>query len=183
MSIEEQIARKQISEFLKTASEDEFTEKLLVPFFQRHNYRRVSPGGHTEKLMEYGKDMWMKYLLPTGHWIYFCAQIKKGKIDSSGTGGLNNVTEISNQARMAMDNPIFDPDVNRKVLLDHMYIIAGGDITRPARQWLIEHLDNEQRRKIIFMDRTEFLDQSARILKDLAREDPQGATEDDAVPF
>jgi|GEM_PF-2956164 hypothetical protein len=37
--------------------------------------------------MEYGKDMWMKYLLPTGHWIYFCAQIKKGKIDSSGPGG------------------------------------------------------------------------------------------------
>jgi hypothetical protein len=29
----------------------------------------------------------MKYQLPTSHWIYFCAQIKKGKIDASGTGG------------------------------------------------------------------------------------------------
>ena len=95
----------------------------------------------------------------------------------------NNFTEILNQARMAMDNPIFDPDVNRKVLLDHMYIIACGDMTRPERQWLIEHLDNEQRRKIIFMDRTEFLNQSARILKDLALEDPRAATGYNAVPF
>ncbi|MBP9093241.1 hypothetical protein KBI23_19625 [bacterium] len=171
LSKEEIAEREKISDFLKTASEDEFTEKLLVPFFQRHGFHRVSPGGHNEKLLEFGKDLWMKYLLPTGHWIYFCAQIKKGKIDASGTGGLGNVTEILNQARMAIDNPIFDPDTNRKVLLDHIYIIAAGDITRPARAWIVEHLDKEQRRHLIFMDRAEFLDQSARILKDLKLED------------
>jgi len=188
LSKEEKAAREKITEFLKTASEDEFTEKLLVPFFQRHNFRRVSPGGHTEKIMEYGKDMWMKFLLPTGHWIYFCAQIKKGKIDSSGVGGSSNVAEILTQAKMAMDNPIFDPEVNRNVLLDHMYIIASGDITRAARQWIISHLDKEQRRQIIFMDRTEFLEQSARILKDLDLSTPEKVVakkfeDDDKLPF
>jgi hypothetical protein len=36
----------------------------------------------------------MKYRLPTSHWIYFCAQIKKDMIDSSAAGGNNNVAAI-----------------------------------------------------------------------------------------
>lgn len=52
--------------------EDEFTQLLLVPLFQRLGFRRVSVTGHTEKLLEYGKDLWMKYQLPTVHWILNC---------------------------------------------------------------------------------------------------------------
>jgi hypothetical protein len=63
---------------LETASEDEFTEKVLVPLFQRLGFHRVSPTGHAEKALEFGKDLWMKYQLPTSHWIYFCAD-KKGQ--------------------------------------------------------------------------------------------------------
>ena len=47
----------------------------------------------------------------------------------------------------------------------------GSEITRPARAWLVERLDSGQRRHIIFMDRDEFLDQSARILLDLQLND------------
>jgi hypothetical protein len=114
----------------------------------------------------------MKYQLPTSHWIYFCAQIKSDKIDASGAGGNNNVATVLNQARMAIDHPIFDSDTNRKVLLDHLYLISAGEITRAARTWLVEQLDQGQRRHIIFMDRDEFLDQSARILLDLRLDSP-----------
>ena len=119
-----------------TASEDEFTERVLVPLFQRLGFHRVSAAGHTEKTLEYGKDLWMKYHLPTGHWIYFCAQVKKDKIDSTGSSGGKNVSTVLTQARMAIDHPIFDPETNRKVLIDHIFIISAGQITRAAREWL-----------------------------------------------
>jgi hypothetical protein len=155
---------------------------VLVPLFQRLGFHRVSPSGHTEKALEFGKDLWMKYQLPTSHWIYFCAQIKKDKIDSSGAGGSKNVATVLNQARMAIDHPIFDPEANRKVLLDHVFLISAGEITRAARTWLVEQLDQGQRRHIIFMDRDEFLDQSARIMLDLRFDSVLTLTDED-IPF
>jgi hypothetical protein len=59
---------------------------------------------------------------------------------------------------LTIDHPIFDPEANRKVLLDHLFLISAGEITRVARMWLVEQLDAGHRRHIIFMDRDEFLD-------------------------
>ena len=115
--------------------------------------------------------------------FYFCAQIKKEKIDSSGTGGNNNVANVLTQAKMAIDHPIFDPDANRKVLLDHVFLISAGEITRAARTWLVEQLDKEMRRHIIFMDRDEFLDHAARILLDLKIDKAAWTITDDDIPF
>ncbi len=182
LSHEEIVQRQKLADFLDTASEDDFTEKVLVPLFQRLGFHRVSPSGHTEKTLEFGKDLWMKYQLPTSHWIYFCAQVKKDKIDASGTGGNNNVATVLTQALMAIDHPIFDPEANRKVLLDHVFLISAGEITRAAREWLVGRLDAGQRRHIIFMDRDEFLDQSARILLDLRLDSPHFITDED-IPF
>jgi hypothetical protein len=162
----EQEQRQKVAAFLDSASEDEFTDKLLVPLFQRLGFHRVTPAGHKEKTLEFGKDLWMKYQLPTGHWLYFCAQIKRTKIGAGGASA-NNAANVLTQVRMAIDHPIFDPDANRKVLLDHVFVIAGGEITRAARTWIAERLDTDQRRHIIFMDREELLDHSARILLDL----------------
>jgi hypothetical protein len=150
LSRDEIVQRQKLADFLDAASEDEFTEKVLVPLFQRLGFHRVSLTGHAEKTLEFGKDLWMKYQLPTSHWIYFCAQIKKDKIDSSGASGNNNVATVLNQARMAIDHPIFDPEANRKVLLDHVLLISAGEITKAARAWLVEQLDAGQRRHIIF---------------------------------
>ena len=164
----EEIKQRQVlASFLDAASEDEFIEKLLVPFFQRLGFRRVSPTGHKDKSLEFGKDLWMKYQLPTSHWIYFCSQVKKDKIDSNNASAHKNVSNVLAQARMAIDHPIFDPEVGRKVLLDHLFLISAADITKAARTWLVEHLDAGQRRHIIFMDREEFLAQASRILIDL----------------
>ena len=182
LSREEVVQRQKLAAFLDSASEDEFTERLLVPFFQRLGFHRVSAAGHKEKTLEFGKDLWMKYQLPTGHWLYFCAQVKREKIDASGSGGSNNVATVLTQAKMAIDHPIFDPDANRKVLLDHIFVVSAGEITRAAKTWLIEHLDAGQRRHIIFMDRDEFLDHSARILLDLQIKEP-GESDFNGVPF
>lgn len=85
---------------------------------------------------------------------------------------------------MAIDHPLFDPDLGRKVLLDHIFVITAGEITRAARTWIVEHLDASQRRHIIFMDRSEFLDQSARILQDLQIEQKTDTAFDlDNTPF
>ena len=142
----------------------------------------MSPTGHKDKSLEFGKDLWMKFQLPTSHWLYFCAQVKKDKIDSNNASGAKNVASVLNQARMAIDHPIFDPEANRNVLLDHLFLISAGEITKAARSWLVGQLDAGQRRHIIFMDREELLDQSARILLDLRIDDPLAITDDD-IPF
>jgi hypothetical protein len=188
LSAEEIAQRDKLARFLDNVSEDEFIEKVLVPLFQRLQFRRVSPTGHKDKSLEFGKDLWMKFQLPTGHWLYFSAQVKKDKIDSNNASGLKNVSSILNQARMAFDHPIFDPEENRKVLLDHLFIISAGEITKAAKHWLAEQLDNSQRRQIIFMDRAELLDHSARILIDLRLEEPSNYASaieisDDDIPF
>lgn len=184
LTAEEIAQRSKVATFLETASEDEFTERLLVPLFQRLGFHRVSAMGHVEKLLEYGKDLWMKYQLPTGHWIYFAAQVKREKLDARGGSGDTNTATVLDQVRMAVDHPIFDPDTGRKVLVDHVFVISAGEITRSARNWLVEKLDQSQRRQIIFMDRDEFLDNSARILLDLKLDEPESIElSDDDIPF
>jgi hypothetical protein len=96
------------------------------------------------------------------------------------TGWMNHA--LLTQAKMAIDHPIFDPDTNRKVLLDHIFIISASEITRAARTRLIENLDAAQRRCIISMDRDEFLSLSARILLDLQIED-SSKIDSDAAHF
>jgi hypothetical protein len=66
LSAQELWQHKAVETFLESASEDEFTERLLVPLFQRLGFHRVSASGHVEETLEYGKDLWMKYQLPTG---------------------------------------------------------------------------------------------------------------------
>jgi hypothetical protein len=65
---------------------------------------------------------------------------------------------------------------------DGYFLISAGEITKAARSWLVGQLDTGQRRHIIFMDREELLDQSARILL-YARIDEPIAISDDDVPF
>lgn len=58
---------------------------------------------------------------------------------------------------MMLAHEILDPELNRRVLVDHVFIAAGGEITKAARQWLREALDRHRRSQIIFMDREDIL--------------------------
>src|SRR5690606_14546696 len=155
-----EVERKdRLLKYLDEASEDELIEEVLLPLFRQLGFHRITAAGHGDKSLEYGKDIWMRYILPTQHVLYFGIQAKRDKIDSAGaTRGSNaNVAEIHNQLLMMLGHEIFDPENNRRVLVDHAFIVAGGEITKPARNWIGERLDAAKRSQILFMDRDDIL--------------------------
>lgn len=151
--------REQLVSYLDKCSEDQLIEYVLLPLFRILGFQRITAAGHKDKALEYGKDIWMKLTLPTQHIIYFGIQVKKGKLDSSGVSKASNhnIAEIYNQTTMMLGHEIFDPETNKRVLVDHAYIIAGGEITKAARNWLGNKLDAKRRSQIIFMDRDDIL--------------------------
>lgn len=151
--------REQLAAYLNKCSEDELIEEVLLPLFRQLGFHRITAAGHKDKALEYGKDVWMKYTLPTQHVLYFGIQVKKGKLDAAGVGkgGSKNVAEIYNQALMMLGHDIFDPELNRHVLVDHAFIVAGGEITKQAKNWLGNKLDAIKRSQILFMDRDDIL--------------------------
>jgi hypothetical protein len=64
---------------------------------------------------------------------------------------------IHNQALMMLGHEIFDPEIGKRVLVDHAFIVAGGEITKQARNWLGSKLDQSKRSQILFMDRDDIL--------------------------
>lgn len=147
-----------VTRFLDCASEDEVIEQLLVPMFTQLGFQRVSPSGHKDRALEFGKDIWMKYRLPTSHLLYFGVQVKKGKLDAAGRTRNENISEILNQVRMMFEHPVWDPETNKKNQLDHVFIVCGGEITKQAKEFLAQVLDREGRRHVLFVDRAEILD-------------------------
>jgi hypothetical protein len=148
--------RELLAAFLDTASEDVLIGEVLLPLFRQLGFQRVTAAGHKDKALEYGKDVWMKFTLPTLHVLYFGIQAKKGKVDASGVSTAN-VAEIHNQVTMMLGHEIFDPETNKRVLVDHAFIVAGGEITKAARNWLGNKLDASKRSQLIFMDRDDIL--------------------------
>jgi hypothetical protein len=155
----ETLRRDQLAGYLDGCSEDELIGEVLLPLFRQLGFHRITAAGHKDKALEYGKDIWMRYTLPTQHMLYFGIQAKKGKIDSSGVSraGSANVAEVHHQALMMLAHEIFDPETSRRVLVDHAFIVAGGEITKAARNWLGNALDASRRSQIIFMDRDDIL--------------------------
>lgn len=151
--------REQLLSYLDTASEDELIEEVLLPLFRQLGFHRITASGHKDKALEYGKDVWMRFTLPTQHVLYFGIQAKKGKIDASGVTkqGGSNVAEIHNQVTMMLGHEIFDPEIGKRVLVDHAFIVAAGEITKAARNWLGNNLDASKRSQILFMDRDDIL--------------------------
>lgn len=179
--------REQLINYLEECSEDQLIEEVLLPLFRQLGYHRITTAGHKDKSLEYGKDIWMRFVLPTQHVLYFGIQTKKGKLDAAGVnrGSNANIAEIYNQVLMMLGHEIFDPETSRKVLVDHAFIVAGGEITKQAKNWLGGKLDASKRSQILFMDRDDIL--NLYIVCNLPL--PDGATPkpavffDDNVPF
>lgn len=176
--------REQLLAYLEKTSEDALIEDVLLPLFRQLGFHRITAAGHKDKQLEYGKDVWMKFTLPTLHVLYFGIQVKKGKLDAAGTSTAN-VAEILNQVTMMLGHEIFDPEINKHKLVDHAFIVAGGGITKAARNWLGSRLDATKRSQIIFMDRDDIL--NLYVVTNLPL--PAGAVpsivsaEDDELPF
>lgn len=151
--------REQLASYLHDSSEDELIEEVLLPLFRQLGFHRITAAGHKDKALEYGKDIWMKFTLPTQHVLYFGIQVKKGKLDSSGYTKANNanIAEIYNQTLMMLGHEIFDPEIGKRALVDHAFIVAGGEITKQAKNWLGTKLDTIKRSQIMFIDRDDIL--------------------------
>ncbi len=151
--------REQLIQYLDKCSEDELIEEVLLPLFRQLGYHRITAAGHKDKSLEYGKDVWMRFILPTQHVLYFGIQAKKGKLDAAGNSKSSNanIAEIYNQTLMMLGHEIFDPETSKKVLVDHAFIIAGGEITKQARNWLGGKLDATKRSQVMFIDREDIL--------------------------
>jgi hypothetical protein len=181
--------KDQLIAYLDKCSEDDLIEEVLLPLFRQLGFHRVTAVGHKDKALEYGKDVWMKYTLPTLHVLYFGIQAKKGKLDASGMsrGSASNVSEILNQVTMMLGHEIFDPELSRRVLVDHAFIVAGGEITKQAKNWLGERLDATKRSQVMFMDRDDILNLYIVISLPLpkgALPSPRNESDlDDDVPF
>jgi len=179
--------REQLIAYLDECSEDELIEDVLLPLFRQLRFHRITSAGHKDKALEYGKDIWMRYILPTQHVLYFGVQAKKGKLDAAGMskGSNTNIAEMHNQLLMMLGHEIFDPETNRAVLVDHAFIVAGGEITKQAKNWLGQKLDASKRSQILFMDRDDIL--NLYIVSSLPL--PDGAIpkpvyfQDDNIPF
>ena len=154
--------RQQLSAYLDRCSEDELIEDVLLSMLRQIGFHRITPTGHKDKNLEHGKDVWMRYMLPSQHMLYFGIQAKKGKLDASADStrrdGLNtNIAVIHSQVLMMLDSAIFDPEFNSERLVDHAFIVAGGEITKSAKLWLARNLRDSQRSRIMFMDRNDIL--------------------------
>ena len=144
---------------MDNCSEDDLIEHILLPLFRQLGFQKISAAGHKDKALEYGKDIWMKFVLPTQHVLYFGLQVKKGKLDAAGVSKASNsnIAEIHNQVLMMLGHEIFDSEISRNVLVDHAFIVAGGEITKQAKNWLGGKLDNTKRSQILFVDREDIL--------------------------
>jgi hypothetical protein len=158
-SSDELARRGLLAAYLERASEDDLIEEVLLPLFRQLGFHRITAAGHKDKALEYGKDIWMRYTLPTQHVLYFGLQVKRNKLDAAGVskGDSANVAEILNQVTMMLGHEMFDPETNRRVLVDHAFIVAGGEITKAAKNWLGGKLDQSKRSQIMFMDREDIL--------------------------
>ena len=49
------------------------------------------------------------------------------------------------------------PKIGKRVLVDHAFIVAGGEITKQATNWLGNKLDASKRSQGMFMDRGDIM--------------------------
>ena len=140
-SADELERREKLTQYLDKVSEDELITEVLLPLFRQLSFHRVTAAGHEDKALEYGKDVWMRYRLPTQHYLYFGLQAKIGKVDSAGKSekGSANIAEILNQVTMMLGHEVFDPETNKRASAgsrvhcrrryDHQ---GGSELARPA---------------------------------------------------
>jgi len=173
--------RETLVAYLDRCSEDELISEILLPLFRQLGFHRVTSAGHKDKALEYGKDIWMKYTLPTLHVLYFGIQVKKGKLDSAGITKADqaNVAEIYNQVSMMLGHEIFDPEISKRVLVDHAFIVAGGEITKAAQNWIGNKLDANKRSQIMFIGREDII--NLFVVTNLPL--PSGALPDESTPI
>ncbi|MEQ1673170.1 MAG: hypothetical protein ABL893_20155 [Hyphomicrobium sp.] len=87
---------------------------------------------------------------------------------------------------MMIDHEIVELEIDRRVLVEHAFIVAGGDFIEQAKEWLANKLDATKRSQILFIDRQDILNlfTSGQIpLPVTARADQATKEDPDEIPF
>ena len=58
---------------------------------------------------------------------------------------------------MAFEKTFVDPEINRDVRVDHVFVVASGSINEGARSYLLERISEEKRRNLLFLDRDDII--------------------------
>lgn len=144
------IPRGQVERFLDIASEDDFTNILLVPLLRHLGFKTVEAKGHVDRSLEFGQDIQrMKIQLPTGHWLYFSAQVKKGGI-RGGASHEDFVERVLAQTYAQLNWDMPDPEIGINVKPDHVLLIVSGRITESAKQYIYRHSLTKDRRVLLW---------------------------------
>lgn len=151
--------RADLAAYLDQCSEDDLIEEVYCRRFANSASTASPPPATRTRRWSTARTSRCGTPLLTQHVLYFGIQAKKGKLDASGVtkAGNANVAEIHNQALMMLAHEIFDPEINRRVLVDHAFIVAGGEITKQARNWIGNALDASKHSQIMFLDRDDTL--------------------------
>ncbi len=151
------ISIDQIKKFLEISSEDEFTQLLLIPLLRHIGFQTAEAKGHKDKSLEFGQDIQkMKIQIPTGHWLYFSAQVKKGDVKANTDKQKENVNQVLNQTSSQLEWEMPDPESNILVKPDHILLIVSGDITEAAKQYIFKH-DLYKRKRVLLWEKETIL--------------------------
>ncbi|HYB92677.1 MAG TPA: hypothetical protein VED00_00820 [archaeon] len=151
-----------VRRFISDTTEDNLTQHILIPLLRQMGFARVKQKEHDETVLEHSQDIRnLKLKLPTGHYLYFATQVKRGKIDVPADSK-NEITTILNELRNMFDSAIFDYDVNKSTKIDYALLVSSGIITEAARNLIDKTLENEIKRRILFIDSEDIVDFCAK---------------------
>jgi hypothetical protein len=147
-----------IEKFIDLADEVTATKTLVVPLFKSMGYERVRADPHQHRSLEFGQDIReMKLRLPSGHTLYFVAQVKKHAIRSSTARVSVDVEAVILQLEKSTEKKVFDYEFDAEVRPDHAYLVVLGRMSKDARLFLEERIAAEKRRKILIVDKEDLL--------------------------
>ena len=79
LSALEAARRLQLAAYLDKCSEDDLIGEVLMPLLKHAGFHRITIAGHKDKSNEFGKDIRMRYQLPTQHCHILWYPGEKGK--------------------------------------------------------------------------------------------------------
>jgi hypothetical protein len=145
------ISEEQLEKFLDIATEDEFTNILLIPLLRHIGFITAEAKGHRDKSLEFGQDIQrMKLQIPTKHWLYFSGQVKRGDIRANTKKQKENVEAVLTQTQMQLEWAMPDTETNQNVKPDHILLIVSGNITEAAKQYIFNHTLYKRKRVLLW---------------------------------
>jgi len=144
---------EQITRFMDIAGEDDVTNILLVPLLRHIGFKTAEAKGHRDRSLEFGQDIQrMKIQIPTGHWLFFSAQVKKGEVKANTQRQEDYVESILTQTVAQLNWEMPDAELGINIKPDHVLLIVTGNITEAAKQYIFRHRLIAEK-KVLLMER------------------------------